>query len=108
MPFSEYSTNPSANTTIGGKFVGEDCPPGNINDAIRQLAADGKDLSNTVGAGSAAMPKSGGEFTGDIVRAGRGGYLHHANPAQSDGRLVFKAQGSSRPAAAEGMIVFYY
>ena len=40
MPISEYSTTPSANTTINEIDIDEGCAPGGINDAIRQLMAD--------------------------------------------------------------------
>lgn len=40
MPVNEYSTDPDANTEIGGIDVGEGCAPGNINNAIRRMMAD--------------------------------------------------------------------
>jgi len=36
----DYSTDPNANTTINAINIGEGCPPGNINNAIRQQMAD--------------------------------------------------------------------
>jgi len=48
MAFSSYSTTPSSNTTIAGLNIAENCPAGNINNAIRQLMADGKTLDDTV------------------------------------------------------------
>ncbi len=109
MAFSDYSTNPSVNVTIAGVNVGEFCPPGNLNDAIRQLMADGKALSLTIPDVSSFMGKGGGVFTGDISRQGRGGYLHHANNAFTDGRVFFLPRGSPRPSSpVEGMVVNYY
>lgn len=42
MAVSDYSTSPNSNTSIGGINIGEGCPPGNINNALRQLMADMK------------------------------------------------------------------
>lgn len=108
MAFSDYSTTPSENVSIAGINVAENCPAGNMNDAVRQLMADGKGLANTVGGLTGAMPASGGAFTGDITRQGQGGYLHHAAAALIDGQVHFLPVGSARPAAAEGRVVFYY
>lgn len=40
MAIQDYSTNPSNNQYINGVFIGEDCPPANINNAIREVMAD--------------------------------------------------------------------
>ena len=50
MAFSDYSLTPGDNTSIGGNNVGENCSPATINNAIRQLAADGKALSDAIAA----------------------------------------------------------
>lgn len=108
MSFRDYSTDPNANGAIAGIDVSEDCPPGGINDAIRQLMADGKELSQEVGGTSSGMPVSGGAFTGDITRSGRGAYLHHASPSLTDGRVITAPVGTARPTPAEGLLVLYY
>jgi len=51
MSVSDYSLAPSSNTSISGINIGEGCPPGNINDAIRQLMADVKEMRDQVAAG---------------------------------------------------------
>jgi hypothetical protein len=49
MAFQDYSTTPAANTTIGDStFIGPNMPRDNVRPALQQLAADGKELSNTV------------------------------------------------------------
>ena len=111
MSFSDYSTTPANNTSIGGVSIAEGCAAGNLNDAVRQLAADGKALSDTVDDidVSNLMPKSGGAFSGQITRQGRGGFIHHANATQSGGKVSILATGSSRPSnPSEGDMVFYY
>lgn len=109
MSFSDYSTSPDANGTIAGINIGEGCPPGNVNDALRQLAADGRELADQVGGEGNAMPKTGGAFTGPISQQGRGAYLHFASASYTDGRVHLLAEGATRPASpAEGVVVFYY
>lgn len=105
---SEFSTDPDDNTTIGGVNVGEGCSPGGINNAERYLAAAMRSLYDQVQGFTGGMPVTGGAFTGDITRQGRGAYLHHANAAQSNGQLYTVPEGTARPAAAEGTVIFYY
>lgn len=40
MAITDYSTTPSANTTISGINIAEGCNASNVNDAIRQMMAD--------------------------------------------------------------------
>ena len=53
MPVSDWSTTPSANTTVGGVFIGEGCPPSNLNDAERTIMAEAKVEFNAI---RAALP----------------------------------------------------
>lgn len=39
MAVSDWSTTAASNTTVGGVNVAENCPPGNINNAIREVMA---------------------------------------------------------------------
>ena len=105
---AEFSTTPDANTTIGGTNVAEGCSPGGINNVIRYLAAVARDTLDKIPAVGSFMPLSGGSFTGNVTRQGRGAFLHHANAAQTDGQIFFLPDGTARPTAAEGMVVFYY
>jgi len=47
MAVSDYSTTPSANASISGVNIAEGCPPGGINNAIRQMMADIRALFST-------------------------------------------------------------
>jgi len=107
MAFSDYSTTPASNTNLGGINVAEGCAAGNLNDAIRRLAADGKLLSDQVAGFTSGMPVSGGAFTGDISRSSRGAYLHHQSASLTDGQVVVLPQGSGDPAGAEGRIALF-
>jgi hypothetical protein len=111
MSFGSYSTTPASNVSIGGVSIAENCAAGNVNDAIRQLMADGRMLNDTVAAidTSSLMPKAGGAFTGQITRSGSGGYLYNANSAQGGGKISIVPTGTARPSSpSEGDMQFYY
>jgi hypothetical protein len=111
MAFSAYSLTPSANLSINGVNVAENCPAANINDAVRQLMSDGRALSDTVAAinVSGYMPLTGGAFTGPITRAGAGGFLYHANATQATGPIYTQTVSTALPSSpAEGTVVFQY
>lgn len=108
MAFSDYSTTPSLNVTIAGINVGEGCPPANINNAIRQIMADGKTLNNTVSGLSSGMPVTGGVFTGPISQSGKGAYVYWDSSAQSSGKIFIQASGGAAPTMANGDILLEY
>lgn len=105
---ADLSTDPDANITIGGVNVAEGCSPAGLNNVERYLGAAIRVVYNQVQGLGGGMPLTGGAFTGDITRQGRGGYLHHAGAAQSSGKVTFLPEGSALPAMAEGDIVFFY
>ena len=112
MAFSSYSTTPSANTVVGVS-VAEGCPPGNINDAIRQLAADGRALSDTVaaipGTVTPLMPQAAGVFSGtQPIYASEGAVLHNQSSSNASGRVYFLPTGTALPSGANGDAVFFY
>lgn len=39
-PVEDYSTTAASNTAISGINIAENCPPGNVNNALRQILAD--------------------------------------------------------------------
>jgi hypothetical protein len=111
MAFSAYSLTPASNTSISGINIAENCPAANVNNALRQLAADGKSLSDTVAAISVTnlMPKAGGAFTGTISRAGAGGYFYHAASAQATAPVYTQTAATALPSSpAEGTVVLQY
>ena len=111
MAFSDYSLTPASNTSINGINIAENCPAANVNNVIRQLASDGRALSDTV-AGidtSTFMPKSGGSFTGTIGRASAGGYWYHASSSQATGPVYTQPVATALPSSpAEGTVVLQY
>lgn len=109
--FATYSTTASANTSIRGVNVAENCPAANINDVARGLAAEGRELYDIVNAinVSSYMPLAGGAFTGSITRSGAGAYLHHNNSSLTGGAVYVQLTSDSLPSSpAEGTIVFQY
>lgn len=111
MSFGSYSTTPASNTSLNGINVAEQCPASNINDAIRQIAADGRSLYDTVAAinTSDLLSTSGGTLTGQITRSGAGGYFYNANATQIGGKVSFLPSGSANPSSpSEGDMVFFY
>lgn len=108
MAFTDYSSDPAENTSIAGINIAENCPAGNLNDVCRQLAADGKTLADAVSALGSYMPVTGGAFTGDITRSGRGAYRNNASSSLTDGQDFFYAEGSALPTAAPGRVVWFY
>jgi hypothetical protein len=110
VAFSSYSTNPDSNTSINGINIAENCPAANTNNALRQIAADGRELHDTVTAISVSsyMPLAGGAFTGTIYRGGAGGYLYHV-PSGLSGPVYILQQGTALPSGpAEGTLVFFW
>jgi hypothetical protein len=108
LPFADYSTTPSSNSTIGGVNIAENCPPGNLNNALRILMADAKAYSLSAPDISSRMPVSGGAFTGAITLSGAGAYRYNASASLASGATHFLPAGSARPAPAEGVVVFFY
>ena len=56
MPVGDYSTTPGSNTSISGINIAENCPPANVNNAIRQLMADLKTLYDSLNVGVSYQP----------------------------------------------------
>lgn len=110
MSFGSYSTTPASNISINGINIDEGCPAANVNNAIRQLASDGRELYNTVVAinVSGYMPLSGGAFTGAIWQFGQGRYLNHVTDGLV-GSVYTQLSSAALPSSpGEGTIVLQY
>jgi hypothetical protein len=115
MPYNDWIGDVAAsqagtvNVTLDGLNVAEGCPAGNLNAMGRMLMANMKNLAGTVPVTSNFMLKAGGTFTGDILRSGRGGYLHNANAAMPGGKVTIQALGGALPISPqEGDILIEY
>jgi hypothetical protein len=110
MAVSDWSTTASANTTINGIGIGENCPAANLNDAVREMMAEIKSYSLTVTSPTGNyMPLSGGTFTGAIKRQGGGNYTYFASSSMTGGAIYVQSSTAALPTSpAEGTIVFQY
>ena len=110
MAFSSYSTDPDSNTSINGTSIAEGCPAANINNAIRQVMADGKELATTVTAidVSGKLSTTGGTMTGNITRSGGGSHWYHGHPFGGGAVYVQHISTALDNGVAEGTMVFQY
>ena len=110
MAVTDYSTTPGSNTTISGINVAEGCPPGNLNNAFRQIMADVRVMYDGLPVVTGLAPLTGAVFTGtQPIYTGRGAYLHNADSANSSGRVSLLPVGSANPSSpSNGDLVFFY
>lgn len=110
MAVDDYSTTPANNTTISGTNIDENCPPGNLNDAIRQMMADIKAEFDGLPSVAGKVDAAGGVFSGtQPIYTGRGAMLHHNSAANASGRVYVLADGSANPSSpSNGDIVLFY
>lgn len=109
--FATYSTTPSVNISCNGINIAEGCAAANINNALRQILAEGRELYDIVSAISVSsyMPLAGGAFTGNITRSGAGGFLYHNNSSLSSAPVYVQLSSADLPSSpAEGTIVLQY
>ena len=110
MSYTTWSTTASANVTVNGVNIAENCPPANLNNAIREVMAGVASLRDAVPSTATLMPQAGGTFSGtQPVYSGRGAYLHHNSSANLSGRVYFLPTGSALPSSpANGDCVFFF
>ncbi len=109
MAVTDYSTTPASNTAISGIDIAEDCSPGGINNAIRQMMADVRVMYNNLPDVSAYMAKAGGTFSGtQPIYTGRGAYIHHTNSANASGKITIQSDSAPLPTTSNGDIVLTY
>jgi hypothetical protein len=111
MSFSSYSLTPASNTTLAGLSIAENTTnPASINNGLRQLMADGKELANALDAidlsdkADIASPA----FTGQPTVATRGAVIHHNNASNASGKVFVQASGAATPTMANGDILLEY
>lgn len=109
--FATYSLTPASNTSLGAISIAEGCAAANVNDAIRAVLTEGRqlyDIVNGISTGS-LMPKSGGTFTGSITRSGAGAYPYFASSSLTGGAIYVQTAATALPSSpAEGTIVMQY
>lgn len=110
MSFADYSLTPSANLTLAGLSLAENSTSlASINNQLRQLMSDGKELSDDVVAIGNPLLLTGGTVTGNIIRSGFGGHYYANDAAFTNPRIYVLLDGSPAPASPpNGSLVVYY
>lgn len=110
MAVSDYSTTPASNTSVSGINIAENCLPGNLNNAMRQIMADVRVMYDNLPSTATLMTKAGGTFSGtQPIYTGRGAYLHHNSSAFASGRVFVQAAGGATPSGmASGDLLLEY
>lgn len=109
MAVSDYSTTPASNTTISGTNIDEGCPPGNLNNATRQMMADIRVMYDNLPDVSGLAPLSSPAFTGQPTFTGAGAFRYNHSASLSSGREYFLADGDAYPASpVAGDVVNFY
>lgn len=77
MAFLDYSTTPSANTSIAGQNIAPGGPPAAVGPGIRQIMADGKALA-------VKAPRAPEDYSGNIQAT-----INAENDAPANGEILF-------------------
>lgn len=108
MAVQNWSKTASQNTTVDGINIAENCPAGNVNNALRAIMASVRVMYDNLPSSpsnSGYVLKTGGVFTGNPIYQGRGGYLHLTDSSQTSGRVTIQPEGSALPPGSEGDII---
>jgi hypothetical protein len=111
---SDWSETPNSNVTIDGVNIAENCTPGNINNAIRSCMAGVRTFYTSylalVTTVSGKLSAAGAVFSGtQPIYTGEGALLHHADAANTSGKVSLLPTGAALPSSpANGDVVLYY
>lgn len=98
MAVGDWSTTPASNTTISGIDINENCNPGTLNNAIRQMMADVRVMYDGIPSTTTLVTKAAAVFSGtQPTYTGRGAYLHHNSSSFGSGRIFLQASGGAEP-----------
>lgn len=101
MAVSDWSTTPSANSTIDGQNIAEGCPAGNINGAIRSIMASVRVMYNAIPNTNDFLKADASlHVQGPLKRAYAGGFLF--NNSGDGGRVYVQPLGGPMPAMQDG------
>ncbi|MFT9121487.1 MAG: hypothetical protein ABF461_04285 [Zymomonas mobilis subsp. pomaceae] len=121
MSFSDWSQNADSNSNIGGISIAEGCPPGNINNALREMMAEIRSaINNSMDSALAsgdmasfrsaigALSETGGDVEGILRQKGQGVFPYFANTVFSGGRIYLTNSQASDPTSQPGDIWLIY
>lgn len=98
---SEFDTNPDNNTDIDGINIAENCPPANINNAIRELMAQLKDFqvgnqaSNQLAAAGGGTGLSSPGTSGNVLTSNGSAWVSSAPTYVPTGAMLMWGTGSA-------------
>lgn len=110
MSYTNWNTDPNLNITVNGINIDENCPPQNLNNAVRSVMSGVAELANNIPSTTGLAPKDGAVFEGSQPRfSGGGALLSHADNGNASGKVYLLAEGASNPASPnQGDIVLFY
>ncbi|AFN56751.1 hypothetical protein FBY51_0531 [Zymomonas mobilis] len=121
MSFSDWSQNADSNSNIGGISIAEGCPPGNLNNALREIMAEMRSAINQAmdtALSSAdiasfrqaigALANSGDTIDGVLRRKGQGVFPYFADGSFSGGRIYVTNSQAADPTSQPGDIWLVY
>lgn len=98
---SEFDTNPDNNTDIDGINIAENCPPANINNAIRELMSQLKDFqvgnqaSNQLAAAGGGTGLSSPGTSGNVLTSNGSAWVSSAPTYVPTGAMLMWGTGSA-------------
>lgn len=101
VKISEFDTNPDNNTDIDGINVGENCPPANINNAIRELMSQLKDFqvgnqaSNQLAAAGGGTGLSSPGTSGNVLTSNGSAWVSSAPTYVPTGAMLMWGTASA-------------
>jgi len=98
---SQWDTNPASNTDLGGISIAENCPPGNINNAIRELMAQVKNFQDGTSGDSLTL---NGTLQGNTNANFPGSSIAKTMPAGDNGTKIATTAYVDRETGSLGTI----
>ncbi len=98
---SQWDTNPANNTDVGGINIAENCPPSNINNAIRQVMSQVKEFQDGSSGDSLTLK-------GSLLGMGNNNFTGHSTaktmPAGDNGTRIATTAYVDRETGALGTL----
>lgn len=110
---SDWSTTPSSNTSVDGINIAENCPPDNMNNAVRAIMAGVRGLYDTVTSLSTTvsgkLSAAGAVFSGTRpIYTAEGAFINFADTAYTSGKAAVLPDGAADPTDPNTVLVFFY
>lgn len=108
--FADFSSNPANVTTIAGLSCSENTTGmASVNNQLREVAAQGRQLYDIVMALGTPVTTAGAAFAGNITRVGYGGYYCANDSGAAAPKIYTLVDGSPAPISPpNGSLAFYH